>query len=318
MLKATPMEFGKVSSLQLHKIPFSLPSEDERTDQLLNSLTASSPPTLSSPRVYLGCPIWGKKEWVGKVYPAKTQPKDYLKYYSQQFNTIELNSTFYGIPELTTVERWKRVVPHDFLFSPKVFQDISRFEVLNDIPHLTHRFCEAVQHFEKNLGVSFMQLPPHFGPQRGLLILKRFFRLLPKGFSLAVEFRHPDWFDQGKLIDAAFELLAQSSISTVITDVAGRRDVLHQSLTTQTALIRFVGNALHPTDFERMNQWTTRLGAWFKKGVNQVSFFVHEPEEVGSLELMSHFSQELNNKYHLHLKNWDPELAKPRQSELFD
>ena len=307
------MDFGKVPyQWQLDKISFDLPQEDERSSNLL--LESRKKVALhSNPKVYIGCPIWGKKEWVGTVYPPKTSQRDFLKYYSQQLNTIELNTTFYRIPDVVTVERWRDLVPSGFKFSPKIFQEISQFEILPNIPNLVHRFCNSVLHFDDHLGVSFLQLPPSFSPQK-ILILKRFFRLLPQGFQLAVEFRHPDWFHTGRLIDPAFELLAENGISTVITDVAGRRDVLHQSLTTRVAMIRFVGNALHPTDHQRIQTWIDRLGSWFAKGVEQVYFFVHEPEEVGTLELVDSLVDQLNKKFGLGLKSWDPSLAHPQVS----
>jgi uncharacterized protein YecE (DUF72 family) len=302
------MDFGKVTSVrQLDTISFRLPTEDGRMPIF---------PSVSAPEFYLGCPVWGKKEWVGQVYPPGTAPKDYLKFYARQFNTIELNTTFYRTPDPTTVERWRKTVPPDFKFCPKVFQDISRFENLLQIPALTQRFCESILHFGDHLGTLFMQLPPSFGPNK-IVILKRFFTLLPPGIRLAVEFRHPAWFFQGQLIHPAFDLLAEKRISTVITDVAGRRDVVHSTLTTRTAVIRFVGNALHPSDTVRIDQWVERLGSWFKKGVNQVYFFLHQPEEAGALELITYLNEALNQRYPIHLRNWDPKLARPAQKELF-
>lgn len=302
------MDFGKVSARwQLDQIQFKLPAEDKRSP-----LTAA----VAKTAIYIGCPVWGKPEWVGKIYPKKTPPRDFLKYYSRQFNTIELNSTFYGIPEPATLARWKEVVPPEFRFCPKVFQGISRFETLTAIPDLTRHFCDSMLLLGPNLGISFMQLPPAFGPAR-LRVLERFFTLLPKNFPLAIEFRNPDWFSSGRIIDPAFQLLAENNIATVITDVAGRRDVLHTSLTRRTAVIRFVGNTLHPSDWTRLDSWITRLGAWITQGIESIYFFVHQPEEEGILEIVSELIRRLNSEHSLKLTHWDPGLAHP-QPDLFN
>ena len=306
------MDFGKVStSRQLDQISFHFPPDDPRTVLQLTSRH----PANEIPRIFIGCPIWDKKDWVGKVYPPKTPEKDFLKYYSRQFNTIELNTTFYRIPEIATVKKWRESVTEGFMFCPKVFQEISRFENLHSIPDLTHRFCQAALQFEGHLGISFMQLPPSFEPQH-LVILKRFFKLLPKGFPLAVEFRHPGWFLKNHLIAPAFDLLQESGVSTVITDVAGRRDVFHTSLTTRTLVVRWVGNALHPTDLRRTEQWIQKIGQWLADGVTQIFFFVHQPNEVGSLEVIDELVTGLNKNHRLSLKSWNPDLAHP-QTELF-
>ena len=121
------------------------------------------------------------------------------------------------------------------------------------------RFCEAVSGLEANLGCSFMQLPPYFA-YNSLAVLERFFEKMPKGIPLALEFRHETWFDAPNYFNALAQLLKTQQIATLITDVAGRRDVLHQCLTNETAMIRFVGNGLHPTDYKRIDDWVKKLG----------------------------------------------------------
>jgi hypothetical protein len=230
-------------------------------------------------------------------------------------NSIELNTTFYRIPAESTVLNWKSSVPEDFRFCPKVYQGISQFGQLVQIPELTQRFFESVQHFGQQLGICFLQLPPHFGPDR-ILILKRFFKLLPSQIRLAIEFRHPGWFQNHRLVGSVFELLSEFQISTVMTDAVGRTDVLHTSLSTPRVMIRFLGNSLHPSDYSRLDQWIGALGQWFEGGVEEVYFFVHQPEEEGVIELVQYVVESLNERYgsafDIRLQGIDLQRAQPQ------
>jgi uncharacterized protein YecE (DUF72 family) len=304
------MKFGQLSHpRELEQIRFELPPLDPR------SLKEVNRPLGFKPKIYFGCPLWAKKEWVGELYPKGTPQKDFLKVYAQQFNSIELNATYYRIPDPKTVLKWKESVPQGFRFSPKFFQGISRFNSLNQIPELTKRFCDSVLHFEDQLGISFLQLQPNFGPDR-ILLLKRFFTLLPKGFRLGVEFRHPEWFERGRLIPSAFELLSINGISAVITDTAGKREVLHNSITSKSALIRFLGNEYYPTDQLRVDQWLLRMEELFASGLDELYFFIHQPNEEQIFPLFDRLVTSVNQKFQLQLKSRqsDPSFS---QGELF-
>jgi uncharacterized protein YecE (DUF72 family) len=124
-------------------------------------------------------------------------------------------------------------------------------------------------------------------------MLENFVKDFPVGVPLAVEARHEDWFNNAAIFNRLFNLLEEYHISPVISDVSGRRDVLHMRLTTETLLVRFVGHGLHPTDFTRIDDWTERLGEWFDKGLSQVFFFIHEPKEVFTPEMAIYFLSRL-------------------------
>ena len=79
----------------------------------------------------------------------------------------------------------------------------------------------------------------------------------------------------------------------MITDVAGRRDVLHQRLTTNTVLIRFVGNNLHPTDYERIDDWVFKIKEWIDRGLSNVYFFTHEPDNILAPELAFYLFEQI-------------------------
>jgi uncharacterized protein YecE (DUF72 family) len=139
----------------------------------------------------------------------------------------------------------------------------------------------------------------------------------PQDVPLAVEFRHEDWFADKRIGKRAFDLLEQMHISTVITDTAGRRDVIHQRLTTETVFIRFVGNLLHPTDYARIDEWVNRLQTWFASGLHRVFFIVHQPEENLCVDLAVYLAGQLNDKLRIEVVAPKP-LQQGEQQRLFD
>jgi uncharacterized protein YecE (DUF72 family) len=290
------MDFGKLNDIS--KVNFSLPPD--HTDTLKTLKKQSTPPPLE---VYVGCPVWSCEEWVGKWYPEKTQSKDYLKYYAQQFNTIELNTTHYRIPDFQTIEKWRENTLASFRFCPKILQTISHDQMLQNVENLLQAFCDSVWELGEKLGICFLQLPPYFSPDK-LYILENFVKIFPKEIQLSVEFRHEDWFKakNGQIpLSIASEMLENNGISTVICDVSGRRDVLHQRLTSTTAVIRFVGNSLHITDYQRLDEWIERIAIWKENGLGKLYFFMHEPDNVLSPDLVVYFIEKLNQTCGLHL-----------------
>ncbi len=280
------MKFGKL--LDISGVNFDLPPDYKGTTTLLESLPKQS----ALPTVYVGCTGWSTKEWLGSVYPRGTKPKDYLKHYAKQFNTIEFNTTHYRAPSLESIEKWKQESTEDFKFCPKLLQTISHSKELAFGTQKLESFCEAIQHLDEKLGCSFMQLPPFFSYDR-LAILEDFLKRFPPSIRLAIELRHENWFNDNKRLQTLMDLLQAYKVAAVITDVAGRRDVLHQAITTDIAMVRFVGNALDPTDYSRIDEWVQRLKQWFEKGLSTVYFFTHEPDNILAPQLAAYFVEQL-------------------------
>jgi len=293
------MKFGKLPDIS--HVDFSLPPDHPKTVQLFKSLKPNPNPL----EVYIGCTGFSMKEWVGTVYPDNTKSKDYLKHYSRQFNTIEFNTTHYRIPKPETVQKWKEAAAPGFLFCPKILQTISHSGDLGMSKDTLNWFSDAMDRFGDKLGCCFMQMPPYWKSDK-LNILETFLQQFPEEINLAIELRHTDWFSSLEALDSFGNLLQSYKISTVITDVAGRRDVLHQLLTTGTAMIRFVGNGLHPSDYQRIDSWVQRLKKWSGKGLKRVYFFMHQPDNLKSPEMVVYLTQQLNQ--HLDLSLEPPSL----------
>lgn len=302
------MDFGKLEDIS--KVDFKLPADNIFTEKVLKEATQSKP------EIFVGPPIWSNPEWVGVIYPSNAKDKDMLYHYSRQFNTIELNVTHYQIPSLETIERWKSSVPEHFKFCPKFPQIISHERQLLGCDAQTQLFCESILGLGQNLGTSFLQLSPYFQP-RQLKTLENFIKSLPKNLPLAVEFRHPEWFSNQNIWQKIAKILHDLGVSTVMTDVAGRRDVLHQTLTQPNLVLRFVGNGLHPTDYQRVDEWVDKIKTWLEKGLETAYIFVHcGGTNDFAPELTYYWIEQLNQKCGLTIK---PPKILPRvvQGSLF-
>ncbi len=262
------MEFGKLDNIE--GVNFELrPLDSTSTLDFL-------PKRIGNLKLYIGATGYYNKEWKGTIYPTQCDPKDYLKYYGNTFNTIEHNSTYYKIPTAKDIEKWLTETPEDFRFCPKVIQLLSHAKDLGIKSEYWIPFWEKMTAVISKIGTCFLQLPPHFGTEK-LDALATFLGKLPKEIPLCIEARHPDIFTENNL-KSYCELLKDHKIGTVITDVAGRRDVAHMQLTSYQVAIRFVGNNLHDTDFERIDNWIKYIEKWNKMGLFEVYFFIHQSE----------------------------------------
>jgi uncharacterized protein YecE (DUF72 family) len=142
--------------------------------------------------LYLGTIGFSYSFWKGKFYPNKTAPKDYLAYYSSQFHTVEVDSTFYRIPTEQTVVNWKKQVPEGFLFSFKFPQLITHIKKLKDCKYETDIFLERVSLLGEKVGGLLLQFPPNFGVEH-MPDLEDYLRNLPKLHRYVVEVRNKSW-----------------------------------------------------------------------------------------------------------------------------
>jgi uncharacterized protein YecE (DUF72 family) len=289
------MEFGKVDKSTLDEIDFSLPHDGKFIDLL--------PEQNNPPKIYLGAPKWGIKEWIGLIYPEKTKETQFLDHYIQSFSGIELNTTHYQIYPESTIRKWaKKANGKDFLFCPKFPQSISHYSELTSVRahEITDRFLSSIIHFEEHLGPLFLQLSDKYGPNKKTALFD-YLERLPRDLDITLEVRHPDWY-QLPHRETLFEKLFELGIGSVITDVSGRRDCAHMEVTSPVTLIRFVGNGLHPTDYKRIDEWVERIGLWMKKGLKAIHFYVHQPGELYTPELTEYLAEQLNSKLGLALE----------------
>lgn len=283
------MKFGQVENPEL--IDFRLPADAPQTAEALSKHKSNFPF-----EVYVGCAKWNRADLKG-FYPRGT--KDELTYYATQFNSIELNATFYKMPDWKQVETWKNKTPEGFKFFPKMTDLISHYRRLIDVKEPVDNFCNAISNFDDRLGMAFLQLHDNFKP-KDFDRLEKVLNEFPKGVPLGVEVRNAEWFEptnQNRLAD----LLEKHEMANIIVDTAGRRDMLHMRLTSPVAFVRYVG-ANHPSDIERLDDWILRIEQWRSQGLQKLYFFVHQNIEIESPLLAEHFIRKINQKFGLSLR----------------
>lgn len=278
------MEFGKLDDLSF--VDWALPKDDSGNSKRLTPNNEF--------KLYFGSPAWGNKIWTGKLYPPKTKPNEFLYHYSRSFNSVELNTTHYRIPNSDGVKEWLSLVPKSFEFCPKVNKEISHARNgLLDKTTFSY-WLTFLERMQGNLGPCFIQFHEMFSYSEKAQLFQ-FLENWPSEFKLTLELRHQSWFREGIILPALTDYLHKKNIGLVITDVAGRRDVLHSSLSTDWTMIRLIGNDLDLSDEKRLADWQERILAWKKMGLKKVYFFLHQPDDVLTVEF-AQLAQEIFEK----------------------
>lgn len=284
------MKYGKVDDPGT--IDFMLPPTHQQTKEVLNSYKSSE-----FNDVRIGCAKWNKTD-LKNFYPRGT--KDELEYYSSQFNSIELNASFYRMFTEEQFAKWEAKAVDDFKFFPKVPRIISHIKRLNETEVITDDFVTNILPLKEKMGMAFLQLREDFGP-KNMDRVETFFKHWPKEIPLSAEFRHADWYKGENVANELNELMKKHHITHIITDSAGRRDLLHMRLTTESAFIRYNG-ANHTSDYSRLDDWLERIEEWYNMGLKNLYFFVHQNVEKASPLLSAYFIEKFNKKFNTDIK----------------
>ena len=282
------MKFGQVEDPS--QIDFTLPKDHLKTAEILKKNKKGLR------NISIGCAKWNKTDLKG-FYPKGT--KDELTYYSTQFNSIELNATFYSLPSPEQVLTWKDKTPQHFKFFPKITNTVSHFRRLLNTTDVVTQFATSVLNFDEKLGMVFLQLHDNFKP-KNYERLEKFVKEWPKEVPLAIEVRNTEWFENEEILEKYCHLLEENAITNIIVDTAGRRDMLHMRLTTPTAFIRYVG-ANADSDYTRLDDWLKRIQSWESAGLENLYFFVHQNVEQASPLLSAYFIEKLNKEFNMNI-----------------
>jgi uncharacterized protein YecE (DUF72 family) len=299
------MDFGKIDPSLLDSVNFQLPPDHPNTGLVLPGTRASNP------KVYIGASGWGMKELSGVLYPKTLKSNQFLKHYSSAYNTVELSALFYGLPAPTQIEQWYQQTPAHFRFCPKLPQQITHTQKFSQIDDLLERYLDCVSGLGEKLGPLLFMPHPSLGPKEQERILT-FIDQLPDWLNFFIELRHPEWFKNTQHA-GFFHALQQRQRGALITDTAGRRDTLHMHLTVPHCMVRFAGNNLHPTDYQRIDDWAQRLADWIKQGLQSVYFFIHQSQEQQTPELIRYLIDQLNEHAQLNI----PQPTLVRDHTLF-
>ncbi len=222
--------------------------------------------------IYIGTSGYSYEHWRGDFYPATLSPKEYLPFYAQHFNTVEINYSFYHIPAEKSVQNWKNQVPAPFLFTLKANRQITHRAKLNHVEGLTRVMTWRMHLLGEKAGVLLFQLPPSLS--KDLVRLEKFLQILPSQIRCAFEFRNPSWFDEETLTllqqyQAAFCIVSAPDFPLLIRATApfvyfrfhGQKQWIHYSYSEQ-----------------ELHFWAEKMAAFHRQGKEVFAYFNNDPE----------------------------------------
>ncbi len=181
----------------------------------------------------IGCSGWQYRHWRGDFYPAELPQSRWLEYYAERFDTVEINNTFYRLPEAATFAAWAARVPSAFLYAVKASRYLTHMKKLREPEEAIDRLFSRAVSLGRHLGPVLYQLPPRWPVD--VARLTAFLAALPKRRPHAVEFRDPSWY-----VPEVFAALDRYHVALCLHDMAG-------SATARQAVGPFVYVRFHGT-----------------------------------------------------------------------
>lgn len=223
--------------------------------------------------VHIGTSGWHYEHWEGPFYPPGMPKKEWLDYYVSELETVEINNTFYQLPQKSTLDAWRETVPERFVFAVKASRYITHMKKLKEPEEPVDTFLGRVRALGEHLGPILFQLPPnwHFNGRR----LDAFLDLLPTDLHCAFELRDPDWLNE-----EAYEILSKHDAAFCIYDFHGRQSP--KTVTTDFVYVRLHGpyDAYRGKyDTESLAGWAGAFSTWREEGRDVYCYF--DNDEAG-------------------------------------
>jgi len=259
---------------------------------------------------YLGCPSWSENAWRDYLYPQDAKSSDFLSLYTQVFNAVEGNTTFYASPSAAVVQRWADAMPEHFRFTAKFPGDISHGGDLRERQVAVDTFLQLLSPLGERVSPFWLQLSKAFTPNR-LPELAGFIDALQR--PLAVEVRHDEFFAKGDaerrlnrlLLDRGVERICldpRALFSCTSTDPA----VLHAqskkprvpprpAAFTQFPQVRFIGHPVLEANEPFLTPWVEKIAGWIEEGRTPY-IFLHTSDNLLAAKLAQHFHRRLMSR----------------------
>ncbi len=284
----------------------------------------------------MGCPVWAHAPWIGHFFTSDARRMDFLTQYASVFNTVEGNSSFYGLPSSSTIQRWKDEVPTGFEFCFKFPRIVSHDLLLKHAERETVEFIERLSPLGQHLGQFFLQLPSHFEP-RHMESLSTYLDSLPSEYHYSVEVRNPKFFENGQVEIDFNNLLSEKGVDRVIFDTralfkgsASDEDTENAQrrkpklpvkflATASRPFVRFVGHPNEKITHAYLKDWVKPVLDWIEQGFTP-HFFCHMPDDQLAPHLARRFQTLLiESGAPFEVPKWPIELEapKPEQMNLF-
>jgi uncharacterized protein YecE (DUF72 family) len=245
--------------------------------------------------LYLGTQGWSYDSWVGDFYPAGTPTIAFLEHYAAEFNTVELDTTFYAIPRASTVSGWRERTPDGFRFAAKFPKVITHEKQLASCTDETIAFLDAMTLLGDKLGPLLLQMPPAFSAGQ-MEDLTAFLQGLPAGFRYALEVRHRSWLGKETLA-RLLGLVQQQGVALCLVQHAWMPHL--DEITAPFTYIRWLGRREDIPDDDyshvrinrdaQLDTWAEQVGRYLRAGVIVYGYFNnhyqgHSPASVRGLQ----------------------------------
>ena len=221
-------------------------------------------------RLHVGTSGYSYAEWKGNFYPEGTPAAKMLAFYAEHFDTVEINNTFYRMPQPPMLEKWTAQVPESFLFALKAPQRITHQKKLVDVAGDVGHFCDVAATLGPRLGPLLFQLPPFF--RKDTAKLRDFLATIPASPRVAMEFRHDSWCD-----NEVYDILRERDVAICLSDTDEVTDPA--ALVVPTASWGYLRLRRAEYGEGMLAEWRARIEAqpWDRAFV----FFKHEDEGKG-------------------------------------
>lgn len=184
--------------------------------------------------IHIGCSGWNYKHWQGRFYSAKSPSKDWFKEYASRFSTVEINNTFYRLPEASVFEKWRKQARKNFIYAVKANRFITHMKKLKNVEEPLKNFLDRAKLLGSHLGPVLFQLPPYWGVNAERL--DEFTDMLPKKRLYVFEFRDPSWYS-----DKVYKILSAKKMAMCLHDMEGSESPM--MLVGEICYIRFHGTS---------------------------------------------------------------------------
>jgi len=230
--------------------------------------------------IWFGTSGFSYKEWRPSFYPEGLSEKQFLQFYATRLNSVEIDYTFYRMPNPKTIDAWKAATPEKFKFTLKASQQITHRQRLKIPSEALDYFVSVVPGLGGRLGLVLFQLPPFFKCDQQKL--EMFLSALPRGVTSAFEFRHDSWFTQ-----EVYRLLRKYNVGLCVHDADD-----HTTPMEITAPFTYVRLRRSVYDAEQKSEWQGRFRGWARDGIEVFAYIKHEDNPEAPLIALD-FAKEL-------------------------
>ncbi|HYR29938.1 MAG TPA: DUF72 domain-containing protein [Thermoanaerobaculia bacterium] len=215
--------------------------------------------------IHIGTQGWNYPAWVGPFYPPGTRATEFLPTYAKLFRVVEVDSTFYAVPDARAVRAWYERTPADFTFALKMPKEITHDRRLRNAGDVLAEFLDRARELGPKLGPVLLQMGPDFAPEE-LPALEQFIPYLPGDMRFAVELRQSRWM-RSDVRPRLLDLLAAHRIALALSDGRWiRRETmleLAESATADFLYVRWMGPDREITDYSRIQfDRSEEIAAW--------------------------------------------------------